>query len=87
VADFEDLDMLRDDGVFARITRRAKANGFIEFTFAIGKEFERPGRATEQTKWLSESQLGPLRRLIDAVENRFAQERAALHADRREARR
>ncbi len=87
MADFEDLDVLRDDGVVARITRRTKANGFVEFTFSIGKEFERPGRTTEQTKYIGEHQLGPLRRIIDRVENRIALERASLHAERREARR
>ena len=88
MADFEQIDELRDGGVVARLTSRTRSTGFVQHTFSLGREFERAGvGTTEQSKFITEEQLPNVRRLLDAIEARFIEERNRLHAERREARR
>lgn len=87
MADFQDLEIIREGGVVARITSRERATGYTQFTFSLLREFERPGASTEQSKFLTEEQLPALRRVLDQVEARLIAERTKVHARRREARR
>lgn len=85
-SDYALLDEIRDpDGLVATITSK-DVDGYRRVTFALAREFERPGGPIERTSFLRVEQLPAARRLLDRVEERCRLEQDRVHAERRAAR-
>ena len=83
---FEEIDRLRDPdnlGLVAPITIKTKPNGYVAFSFAIFKEFERPDGDTTRTSYLNDRHIDAAHKLLDAVQRRIEIERDKVWADRR----
>lgn len=86
-SEFTEIEVIRDPeglGLIASITMREKANGYVAFSFAIFKEFERSvGGATQRTSYMNDRHIEAARKLLDHVERRISEEKDKLHARRR----
>lgn len=87
--EFQTVDIVRandDSGLVATITSRKNQKGFVEFTFAVGREFEpKFGEATKRTSYIPMRAVesGSLHRLIDQVADRIKVERDRMAGERR----
>lgn len=76
-----------DQGIVGVVSKKEKPNGFLGFSFALFKEFERkPGGPTERTGWLNDRHLGAARRMLNRIEERIDTEMDKRHAQRRHGR-
>ena len=83
---FTEIDRLRDLdnlGLVAPITIKTKPNGYVAFSFAIFKDFERPGGDTQRTSYLNDRHIDAAHKLLEAVEKHIELERDRVWADRR----
>jgi len=85
-SEFIEIDCLRDPdnlGLVAPITIKEKPNGYIAFSFAIFKEFERGGGPTQRSSYLNDRHIDAAHKLLDAIERRIEIERDRVWERRR----
>lgn len=83
---FVEIARLRDPddlGLVAPITIKRKPNGYVAFSFAIFKEFERSDGETKRSSFLNDRHIEAAHKLLDAVEKRIEIERDRVRAKRR----
>ena len=83
---FTEIARLRDPddlGLVAPITIKTKPNGYVAFSFAIFKEFERSDGETRRSSFLNDRHIDAAHKLLDAVEKRIEIERDRVRAIRR----
>lgn len=83
---FTEIARLRDPddlGLVAPITVKRKPNGYVAFSFAIFKEFERPDGDIQRTSFLNDRHIDAAHKLLDAVERRIELERDRVRTKRR----
>lgn len=75
-----------DSGLLVVITKKQKYTGYVGFSFAFFKEFERQaGSETERSTWLNDRHIGAARRLLDLAEECIQREKEKLWTQRRGA--
>jgi len=87
---FVEIARLRDPddlGLVAPITIKTRPNGYVAFSFAIFKEFERADGETQRSSFLNDRHIDAAHKLLDAVERRIEIERDRVSTSRREAKR
>jgi len=89
-SEYVELDTIHDPegmGLVSHITMRKKPSGYLVYSFAIFKEFERnEGGPTQRTSYLTDRHFGALRKLVDLTEERIRVEQDKMHTGRRAVR-